>query len=187
MQLILDNLISTAIVGTLGLLIVGVTLGRAEADRDAVRFYAHQQAQVPFTNMVEQDLTDAGMMTPDGERPVQSITAASVSFYGRSNGVSAIIEYRRVSAGVADGVPVFRVERRVDGALAGSSSDAVSRFDVRPLAADGTPTAVPEDVRMIAVDMEWTLPLVEAGGAAARQAVRRSAWSTVIRPIGLDR
>ena len=187
MQLILDNLVSTAIVGTVGLLIVGVTLGRAEADRDSVRFYAHQQAQVPFTDMLERDLTDAGMMTPPGETPVQSITSSSVAFHGRSDGVSAVVEYRRVPAGVADGVPVFRVERRIDGTLAGSSSDTVSRFDLRPLAADGTPTAVPEDVRMIGVDMEWTLPFVEAGGAGARQAARRSAWSTVIRPIAFDR
>lgn len=187
MAFLLDNLVATVVVGVVALALVGLTLRRGDESRDETRFYVHQKTQAAFTTQIETDLTDAGLFTPDDEEVIRAATPTRLAFYGRidRDGNGGVIEYRRESAGVMDGVPVYRIERWVDGALTGASGSTVSRFEVSLLDETGGAAGSPGDARAVSVEVEWVLPFEEADGAAARQAMRRSAWSTYIRPVGL--
>jgi len=190
MQFLFDNLIATAVAGVGALLLIGISLGRAEGTRDNTRVYAHQQMQAQFTEQLEVDLTNAGILVPTGSTAVQTATASSFSFYGLvdRNGTAGLIEYREVAAGTLDGSPVVAVERWVDGVRTGGSAGVLSRFSITPLGAGGSPLGAASlgATRAFEVDAEWVLPFIEAGDAARRQAMRRSAWTTYLRPVGLQ-
>lgn len=185
MSFLFDNLLSVLIAGAVGLALVSVTVGRSEATRDTTRFYGHQRAQAGFSSVLEFDLQNAGIGTPAGAAAVVEATPTRLAFYGAVDraGTTGLVEYRVSPAGTLDGVAVFAVDRYVDGVRTGGAR-SLSRFDVSTLTAAGAPAA-PADARQLRVDAEWVLAHPEPGGARARQALRRSAWSTVAFPLGL--
>lgn len=190
MPFLLDNLGAVAITGVVILILATIGLRRAETTRDGTRTYQYQRAQSELSNLIERDLTNAGIGTPSGSSPVQLITPTRLVFYGivDPSGTVGLIEYRAVDGGMAEGIPVLRVERLVDGAAAGGGFERLARFRLTPLDQAGDPVspASPQDARAVHVDLEWVLWPVEQPGAASRQAVRRAAWSTTIRPLGLQ-
>jgi hypothetical protein len=190
MQFIFDNLVATIVAGIAGLLFVAMTMMHGEGTRDQTRLFAHQRGQATFTEMMETDLTNAGILTPSGADPIQAATATSFSFYGLvdEDGTGGLIEYREVPAGTLDGSPVVAVERWVDGVRTGGSGGVLSRFTITPLGDGGTPLGAGSlgSTRAVEVDAEWVIPHAETGDAVRRQAMRRSAWTTYLRPIGLQ-
>lgn len=186
MQLLLDNLASVALAGAVGLALVAVAIGQAEGTRDTTRFYGHQRTQAGFTSVLEFDLSNAGIGTPVGAAPVQEASATRVAFYGvvAPDGTTGLVEYLVTAAGTLDGVPVYSVDRYVDGANAGGTR-SISRFEVATLTSSGAAASV-ADARQLRAEVEWVLPHAEAEAGQARQALRRSAWSVTVHPLGLQ-
>ena len=190
MQFLLDNLVATVVAGVVSLLLVAISVDRAEGTRDAVRLQAHQSVQTSFTEQLEWDLTNAGVLVPSGATAVQTITGDTFSFYGLVDtvGTSGLISYVRVPADSLDGSAVFAVERYVDGVRSGGTVGVLSRFDIDALSNGGVPVTIGtlDQTRSVRVSTEWVLPFAEDDGARTRQALRRSAWSTHVRPLGLQ-
>ena len=188
MQFLFDNLAAILVLGVVGIMLVGLSLTRAESSRDETRFYAHQTAQALFAEQVERDLTLAGIETPSGHSAIQTATADQFAFHGLVDDENGgLIEYRRIPVSTTGGVTLYRIERWTDGSLSGASSGSVTRFDLTPLGADGVTAVAASSARAISADIEWALPFEEDGPGAARQSMRRSVWSTVIRPVALQR
>ena len=191
MQFLLDNMVATVVAGVVGLLLVTLSVDRAEGTRDATRFSAHQTVQNGFVEQLELDLMNAGVLTPSGQTPVLAVGPGRLRFYGVVDkaGTGGVIEYRRVPADSLDGSAVYAVERWSDGVRSGGAPGVVSQFDVEALSASGVPVSAATlgDARSVRVETEWVLPHLEDGdGARRRQALRRSAWGTHIRPLGLQ-
>ena len=190
MQLLLDNIVATIVAGVVSVLLITLSVDQAEGTRDVVRLQAHQTVQNSFTEQLERDLTNAGVLTPSGATPIQSVGPGTFSFYGLIDtvGTTGVISYVRVPADSLDGSAVFAVERYVDGVRSGGTAGVLSRFDVRVLTDGGVsvPSGALAQARSVRVATEWVLPFGETGGARTRQALRRSAWSTHVRPLGLQ-
>lgn len=190
MQFVFDHLISFAVAGVVILLVATMSLTQAEGTRDMTKFYGLQRVKADFVDRVESDLTSAGVGVPSGASAVQIATAERFAFYGvvDPSGATGLIEYREVPAGIVDGALAWSVERYVDGALTGRSAGVVARFEVELLDDAGNPIGAGRlgDTREVRVETEWIVPHAEEGGGARRQALRRSAWTTHIRPLALQ-
>lgn len=186
MQFLFDHLASVALAGAVALVLVAVSIGRAEISRDATRFHSHQRAQAGFTSVLEFDLMNAGIGTPVGIASVVEASPARFAFYSVVDpvGTTGLVEYRVTAIGTLDGATVYAVDRYVDGAHMGGGRQ-FSRFDVSTLTASGVATPA-ADAKQIRVEAEWVLPHTESGEGKARQALRRTAWSTTVLPLGLQ-
>ena len=205
MQLLLDNLVATVVAGVVGLLLITVNVGHAEGVRDTTRMQAHQAAQAALVEVLEVDLLNAGVLAPGGAPAVAAASGdapftSEFTFYGQvdRSGTGGWITYRTVPAGTLDGSPVVAVERWVEATTGprgsgtpvrtGGAAGVLSQFEIEALAEGGAAltTGGPlGDVRTVRIETEWVLPFTD-GQAAGRQALRRSAWATHIRPIGLQ-
>ena len=191
MQLLLDNLVATTVAGVVLFLLAAVSLDRAEGTRDATRFYAHQRVQTEFVRQLERDLVDAGAGVPVGATPVLAADADSVRFYGVVDtlGTPGTVAYSWRPGGTLDGSPVWSVQRWSNGARSGGAVAVLSAFDVTFVSDGGVAVgpATLDQARAVRVETEWVLPhLDEEPGAERRQALRRSAYSTTVRPLGLQ-
>ena len=199
MQFLLDNLVATVVAGFVVFLLASVSINQAEGTRDSTRFYAHQKAQSAFVDQLEYDLVEAGTMHPDsaaaGTPPIVYAEPGvdSVAFYGVVDTTGnaktpGVIAYSWALADTLDGSPVWSVQRWSDGVRSGGTAPVLGRFSLVTLTDGAVPVAAGtyDQARAFRVSTEWVLPMRDGDGAERRQALRRSTWSTVIRPIGFQ-
>lgn len=90
-------------------------------------------------------------------------------------------------------VPVYRLDRSVNGTADGGSLTTLTEIDFEPLGANGAPTSVPEDVRAVRVSLRAVSPLNGGSGyldeddPALAYDMDQTRWSRTIRPPNLAR
>jgi predicted ABC-type sugar transport system permease subunit len=194
MQFILDH-ITGVVIAAIVIMIVAVTQFRgSEVSIEANQYAAAKTRMLNVVEFVEQDFANIGSGVDPVSGAIQNLDSVSTvkefQFLGRtSQGDPAVytILYRWTETGsvvLANNVtvPTYTVERRIDGAVSGTSMGTVTEFRVDLMAADSTVvTTNYQDTRLVGVFLKATSPLGVSKG------IEQTRWQKVFRPVNLTR
>lgn len=190
MQTIFDHLSATAVGGTALVLLLFMWSQQSETAIDETRYHAAQEYQRVFAETFERDVLNLGTGVAVGAPMITTLDSTTFQFHGAINGTGTAreITYRRVLARTAaDGTPLYRVERTVDGTPSGSSAPLVTRFAVTLLDSAGAATSAFTAARAVHLQVEQTVPFSTGGARPGRRPIERMLWETVYRPLNLRR
>ena len=159
MHILLDHLTAILIAAFVAMIIVAsqALLGETELDQQLYEI-SRRQSQA-FVQQVEGDLPNIGYRVPSSQPAIERWTDSTFAFRRRADTTASapviLVEYRRAvvdSATVDDArVPVFEVQRFVDGARSGGSPPSLLSYSLRLLDDAGDPTAQPADAHAVRV------------------------------------
>ena len=170
MQFILDHIASILIGSIVLLVIVGLMFQGNEAMVDQPSYYAAKAQTRVLTEMIEADFGNVGLGVPPGTDIVNEATATATEFLrliDPDDTVLATVRYEMapVDTVMIDGqeVPLYEVQRLVNGAVDGKSPARMSEFQVEFRDLDGTPVADPTTAKAIHVQFTMIPPFTEKG------------------------
>ncbi len=191
-------------IGTLlGIVVSGVViyilsmfnLQNQERSISATQQRATRQSEMNLIAMVEIDFQNIGSNHPafdnDPSAAIRMYTGSAPNgefkFVGQTRrGMPPdTVSYKWNSTGTKvlkrGTVNVFRVQRFVNGKLAGESTGAITRFEIVMLEGDGTVTNVTSDARQIAIGISLVSNLGESA------LLGETHWESIVRPNALAR
>lgn len=187
------QMLALVVAGVVIFIIAAVTLRVQRGSIATTQYQAAKTNQIDLVGLMDRDFRNIGSSYPNYVLDPENAIIA----FDSANGVFAFwaqtapgsppdsIRYEWTESGtvrVDTGyVTAYAVERKVNGVFSGGSAGAVTRFDLRLLNDDGTPTGVLADTRQLEVN----LSIISSLGSS--EFVETNDWQTVIRPTALAR
>ena len=149
MQFLLDHL-SAALVGGVVILILGVIGIRAGESTTGAQIYeSSRRYNQAFAQQLEGDLLNVGYGVPAATDPLLEWTDSTFRFLRRIDTLAASpvaeVTYRRATVGAVEidgaAVPLYRVDRFVDGVRTGGSPPTLSAYRLALVTRSGAETA----------------------------------------------
>ncbi|MEO1477156.1 MAG: hypothetical protein AAFV01_01125 [Bacteroidota bacterium] len=195
MQFIYDHLNATLIGTGVFFILVGVQLTGTNSTVDETFFAAARTQMQSFVDLLDEDLANVGAGVPAAMDPFVDYDAASHLTFRRkldaADSTFVEVEYRwtvadsvtYVDDGVSSRLPLYRVERLVNGVMSGSSPPSLMTLQMQPQETDGTPPATLADATAIYIRFD----LLYAGSdTVTDQTARRARWARTYRPANLN-
>ncbi|MEL6772246.1 MAG: hypothetical protein AAFP18_14385 [Bacteroidota bacterium] len=195
MQFIYDHLNATLIGTGVFFILVGVQLTGTNSTVDETFFAAARTQMQSFVDLLDEDLANVGAGVPAAMDPFADYDAASHLTFRRkldaADSTFVEVEYRwtvadsvtYVDDGVSSRLPLYRVERLVNGVMSGSSPPSLMTLQMQPQETDGTPPATLADATAIYIRFD----LLYAGSdTVTDQTARRARWARTYRPANLN-
>jgi hypothetical protein len=180
----IDHLSAILVAGAVMLISAAAFVMLGTGAREEVQLHAGGAFRESFVSQIETDFENLGAGLLANETAVLSRDSAHVRFRSVKDqgGTPAVIEYRRVDAGVEDGVQLYRIDRYADGVRTGGSNGRLVTFDLTFRDASGAEVpATSLGVRAVDVWMQWRLGL---GGSRSRD-IKDASWGSTIHPAPL--
>lgn len=187
MQILLDNIVATMLGGTVLLILTVSQFGANDAVIDQTSYYATRSQIINMTEMIEGDFKNIGLGVTPGTPIFNEVSEDAIEFRRLLNAtdvVPSVIRYEKVPTDTLelDGeqVPVFRVERTVNGVAAGRTPDRMREWVVELRNVEGEPVINVEDAETVHVRFLLVPPFNENKGY-----IRQAHWTRTYSPPNL--
>ena len=186
MQFILDNIAAIIVAAVVSLILLSLQLQAGEAMVDQTSYYAAKESSLSMSEMVEDDFQNIGTGVPVGTDIFTNVSATVVEFRRLINVTDITYSTVRYEAFPTDTidvegteVPLFEVQRSVDGVYSGKGPSRMSAFMVELRDAAGTPVVSWGDAEAIYVQFTMIPPYTD------ENFMRQTSWGRTFRPANL--
>ena len=160
MQLIFDNIVASMVGATVILMMMFVNHQSQLAATEAAGFYIMQQQVMDFTGTVKRDMQNVSSVVTTVEADSTFSFFAQVS---PTDTTKKQVNYVRkyVGSRSVDGVtvPLYQIERWVDGAPAGGSIATITDWSIEALNGEGNSIGDPADAEQLEVSFRVVPPI----------------------------
>lgn len=177
MQFVLDNLVATIIATTVFIILLAVNFRNQSAAVEATNFYMLKQQQLTFIDVIKHDMQNVSRL----ESVAEHATDSTFTFRAQTSSTDTTkqqVVYRRRRAGSFDGTPLYRIERYVNGTLAGGSPSVLTTWQIQALNDEDNPVADPNDGRRVYIQLEMALPYQRDEAS-----VEQARWEATFVPV----
>ncbi len=193
MQTLIDHIAGVIIGGTVILLILASQLKGQKASIESTQYYATKAGLFSLVESIERDFSNIGSGVPHGGVLIDTLdtTGTVKAFQFRARVAQAdpaphIFRYEWTEDGSANlstgAVPLYRVERKVDGAVTGQSNGMITSMRIDLLTSDSLDVGATYGLtRQLNVQLTAVSPIGVGEG------FEQSRWSKVFRPANLTR
>ena len=165
MQFILDHISASLVGGTVLLILLVAQVRTGEVVVDQTSYYVAKTQLLNMNDMVEADFKNVGFGVP-ASTPVFNVVTDDATEFLRlldpDDTNLATVRYELVPTDTLEideeEVPVFEVQRIVDGVLTGKTPASMIVFDVELRNVEGDPVADPVDAETVHVRYEMAMP-----------------------------
>ncbi|WP_457651834.1 hypothetical protein [Rhodocaloribacter sp.] len=179
MQILLDHITATMIGGTVLLILAVSQFRTSEAVVDQTSYYASKRQILEMTEMIEFDFKNIGLGVPAGTPVFNEVSENAVEFLmllDPDDTALSVVRYVTVPTDTLelDGkeVPVYEVQRIVNGTVSGRSPARMSEFVIELRNVEGDPVGDPEDAETIHVRFSLIPPF-----SADKGFIKESHWA----------
>ncbi len=187
MQFLLDNIAATMLGGTVLMILAVSQFSANDAVIDQTSYYATRSQIINMTEMIEADFKNIGLGVTPGTPIFNEVSGDAIEFLRLLNNtdpVPSVIRYQKVPTDTLelDGeqVPVFRVERLVNGVMVGHTPDRMREWVVELRNVEGDPVVNVEDAETVHVRFLLVPPFNEDKGY-----IRQAHWTRTYAPPNL--
>ncbi|NND71649.1 MAG: hypothetical protein HKN43_08720 [Rhodothermales bacterium] len=160
MQLIYDNIVASMVGAAVILVMVFTNHQTQIAASEAAGFYIMQQQLIDFTSTLQRDMQNVSSVV-DTE-----MADSTFSFFAQvspSDTTKMQVIYLRKTVGsrYVDGanVPLYQIERYVNGAIAGGGIASVTEWSIEVLNGEGNSIIDPANARQVAINFRVVPPI----------------------------
>ncbi len=187
MQVLLDHITATMIGGTVLLILAVSQFRTSEAVVDQTSYYASKRQVLEMTEMIEFDFKNIGLGVPMGSSVFNEVSQDAIEFMmllDPDDTALSVVRYQKVPTDTLeiDGeeVPVFEVQRIVNGTVSGRTPGRMSEFVTELRNIEGDPVSSPEDAKTIHVRFSLIPPF-----NADKGFLKSSNWTRTFTPANL--
>jgi hypothetical protein len=182
MQLIYDNIVASMVGGVVLLMMISANMRNQVAAAESSAFFMLQQQVIDFTSFIQRDMQNLSSVIDVAETDNAFRFMAQVD---EADTTKRLVRYEREYTGTktdAEGnsVPVYRINRYVDGVIAGGSLGTIAEWSIVALNEDEAEIVAPGDAAGVRIVLH-ALPPVAVGrnDGVAMQGTR---WQATYRP-----
>ena len=187
MQILLDHITATLIGGTVILILAVSQFRTSEAVVDQTSYYAVKRQILEMTEMIESDFKNIGLGVPAGTPVFNEVSENAIEFLlllDPDDTALSVVRYTEVPTDTleidGEDIPVFEVQRIVNGTVSGRSPARMSEFVVELRNVEGDPVSSPEDAETIQVRLSMIPPFSPDKGF-----LKESHWTRTFTPANL--
>jgi len=166
------------------LVVMNVQMENQLVAAEAAAYHMIQQHTLGFAQVIQRDMQNLSTIVDIEEDGNSFEFVAQTS---TTDTTKRTVEYRRVYKGAKDdhgvSTPLYQIERYVNGAIDGSSYDALSYWKIAAQNEDGNAATDPSDVSQIQVEFVATTPANMR--ISERIEIQDTRWDSTFRPMML--
>lgn len=177
MQLILDNLSATLIGSVILMTLLLINFRNQSAAVESTGNYALNRQMLDFTEVLQRDLQNVSSVESLAE------TDSAFAFFAQveeDDTTKYRVVYERSQVGTRDNLPLYRIERFVDGVSSGSSMGVVTEWEIAALDAAGSQAVDPDQAQQITVRVRMITPFEVPGQEAT--GLTETDWEATFHP-----
>jgi hypothetical protein len=182
MQVLLDNIVASIVGAVILLMMLAVQQRNQLASAEATSFYMLQQHVLDFTSTLQRDMQNVTAVL-DLKEDESNLTFRFLAQVSPTDTTKRLVSYKRVKVRLRERggvqIPLYQIERYVDGNMSGASMQSITAWAVRGLNEEGNPAGTPGDVKQILVRMDVASPVEVLSDEDKIDATR---WEATFRP-----
>ena len=187
MQFIIDHIAALLVYSVIAMSVATLQMRSTQSTTEATIAYMSKKQTLEFADLLEQELKLIGTDTADTITNVSTNSdgqTTNFTFWWNDGSDDLEVEYRLETTEIVemDGekVQLYRMDRYVNGALAGGGPSTIRDFRIEPLDANGTPTTAASAV-MVRAQVVNTYP----AGTLDDMYLGRTFWGMTLTPMNL--